>query len=63
MICETDGTEKLILSPHLEKVVVLAPLEEVSVSRKGRTDEPSERVITDFDVDVELVALVAQLNW
>jgi hypothetical protein len=62
MICDADGTETLMCSPHLEKVVVPVRLEEVLSSRMGRTAVPAERVRTDFDLDVELVAFVVQLN-
>ena len=63
MICEVGGTETLMRSPHLEKFVVPVPLEDVLTSRTGRTTAPSEMVRTDFDLDVELVAFVVQLNW
>jgi hypothetical protein len=62
MICEVGGFVMLMRSPHLEKVVVLVPLEEVLTSREGRTGVPSGRVSTDSDLDVELVAFVVQLN-
>jgi hypothetical protein len=62
MICEVGGTETLIRSPHLEKLVVSFPLEDVLTSRIGRAAAPSEMVRTDFDLDVELVAFVVQLN-
>jgi len=59
---EPDGTDTLTRSPHLEKVVVLVPLEAVSVSRKGRTEAPLESVRTEFELDVELVAFVVHFN-
>ena len=62
MICDVGGTETLTCSPHLEKVVVPVLLDVVLTSRMGRTAVPSERVRTDFDFDVELVAFVVQLN-
>jgi hypothetical protein len=62
MICDVGGTETLMRSPHLEKVVVPLRLEDVLTARIGRTIAPSEMVRTDFDLDLELVAFVVQLN-